>query len=471
MKTQGSVRPVDRCAGFLRHVAGIVIAVTCSAPTACGSTRSATGSGASGPAGPGSDSGGSSTGSPDCAPVAWSNPGNVENPMVVAVATDAGAKGHMFGRSMGLDAYNYLEEEYFFTGTSPAYTTRMVVHRPMDTSKYNGTVIVEWYNVSGQLDFAPEWAWNRNYFMREGFVHIAVSAQAVGANALKNFDPVRYATINLPSDNDSNAIFSQAGVAIRAQTDLILGKCMPVHAMIGAGQSQSAFKLSSYVDDSQPADKVYDGIVLHSGLEAASNDPAVPVFEIFTMTEGNRALPDGPNLVKWVIAGATHSDLTLSTVGQEAGQDLGGSAPMVMCADPLNNFPSYRAFSAAFDWMNRWVRKGERPPMGTPFTGTNDANGNALGGVRLPEIDVATATYGTSNQVAPGTDPIAAMACTLGGSETPFTPDTLLHLYPTHDDYVQKYIQAADKTLADGFLLKADHDTGIQDAMNAPIPK
>jgi hypothetical protein len=30
---------------------------------------------------------------------------------------------------------------------------------------------------------------------------------------------------------------------------------------------------------------------------------------------------------------------------------------------------------------------------------------------------------------------------------------------------------AADNTLADGFLLKADHDTGIQDAMNTPIPK
>ena len=63
------------------------------------------------------------------------------------------------------------------------------------------------------------------------------------------------------------------------------------------------------------------------------------------------------------------------------------------------------------------------------------------------------------------------MACTLGGSASPLPPDQLLRLYPTHDDYVQKYMQAADKTLAGGFLLKADHNAGIQDAISAPIPK
>jgi Alpha/beta hydrolase domain len=476
MVTVATDRPVHRCAPFLQLVVTIFMSVACSTFAGCGSSTAA----GNGPAGP--DSGSSldsavSTQSADCT-LPWSNPGKVENPTVMLKPADAGTTGHMFGRSApaSLAAYNYLEYEVMFQGTSPAYGTRMVVHRPADSSKYNGTVIVEWYNVSGQLDFAPEWAWNRNYFMREGYVHIAVSAQAVGASALKRFDPVRYASINLPSDNDSNAIFSQAGVAIRLQSDLILGKCMPVHAMIGAGQSQSCFKLSSYINSAQPVDKVYDAHVCHSGLEIASNDPSVPVFEIFTMTEGNGRLPDGPNMVKWVVAGATHSDNTLATVGEEAGADLASiaGAPTgmtAMCTEPGNNFPSYRVYSAAFDWMNKWVRMGMRPPAGAPFTGMDDANGNVLGGIRLPEIDVATAAYTTGNSAVAGTDPISAMACTLGGSATPFTPDKLLQLYPTHADYVQKYTQAADKALAGGFLLKADHDTGIQDAMNGPIPK
>lgn len=466
--------------------AAIVVLAAFSSPAGCGgsSNANAPDAGMTGAAAPdsgsssGSDSSTTSDGSTGCAPVAWGNPGKVENPVVTKVAVDAGTQGHEFGRSApaSLAAYNYVEYEMFFAGTSPAYGSRMVVHRPADTSKYNGTVIVEWYNVSGQLDFAPEWAWNRGYFMREGYVHIAVSAQAVGASALKKFDPVRYASINLPSDSDSNAVFSQAGVAIRLQTDLILGTCMPVHAMIAAGQSQSSLKLGQYLNGVQATDKVYDGIVLHSGSEASSNDPPVPVFEIFTMTEGNGRLPDGPNMVKWVVAGATHSDTTLATVGEEAGADLATvtagatSAMAAMCTSPTNDFPSYRVYSAAFDSMNRWVRKGERPPMGTPFTGMNDANGNELGGVRLPEIDVATATYSTSNQAVAGTNPIAGMACTLGGSATPFAPDKLLQLYPTHDDYVQKYMQAADKALTGGFLLKADHDTGVEDAMKAPIP-
>jgi hypothetical protein len=255
------------------------------------------------------------------------------------------------------------------------------------------------------------------------------------------------------------------------QSELLMGKCMPVHALIGAGQSQSAFKLATYVDSVQAKDKVYDLIDLHSGLEASSNDPVIPVFEIMTMTEGNKSLTDGPNLVKWVVAGATHSDTVLSTVGdQVVGADLGGE-PAAMCQKPLNDFPAYRVYSAAFDWMNRWVRKGERPPKATPLGTSNDANGNLTGGVRLPEIDVPTAVYATSNSPAPGTPYLLAMACSLGRSATPFTADKLLQLYPTHDDYVQKYTQAADKALAAGFLLQADHDTGIQDAMKAKIPK
>ncbi len=49
--------------------------------------------------------------------------------------------------------------------------------------------------------------------MRAGHVHVGVSAQQVGANALKTFDPVRYAPINHPGDSAANAIFAQAGPA------------------------------------------------------------------------------------------------------------------------------------------------------------------------------------------------------------------------------------------------------------------
>lgn len=406
----------------------------------------------------------------DCEVAKWTNDGDVTIPEVEAVPADAGTTGHMFGRSKNLpDAY--VEQEFLFTGTTPAYTTRMVVHRPKDSTEYNGSVLVEWYNVSGQLDFAPEWAWNRDYFMREGWAHIAVSAQAVGANALKTFDSSRYEKVNHPGDTAAPAIFSQAGAAIRSKSELILGKCMPVHALIAAGQSQSSFQLASYTNGAQVTDKVYDGIVLHSGLEPASNNPNVPVFELFTMSEGNNALMDGPTLVKWVVAGATHSDATLSSVGLEAGEDLAGFGAAPECVNPPNTFPAYRVYSAAFDWMNRWVRDGMRPPAGTPLGAAKDSYGNMLGGVRLPEIDVPTATYGTSNAAAPGVDFISAMACSLGGATAPFSPSLLEKLYPSHADYVKKYTAAANKALSNGYLLKDDFEIAIEEAKSASVPK
>src|SRR6185436_2928742 len=68
------------------------------------------------------------------------------------------------------DEYGYEEQEYFLEGTATAYQaageftadgkwevtptttapykTRMLVRRPTDPSKFNGTVVVEWLNVS-----------------------------------------------------------------------------------------------------------------------------------------------------------------------------------------------------------------------------------------------------------------------------------------------------------------------------------
>jgi hypothetical protein len=266
-------------------------------------------------------------------------------------------------------------------------------------------------------------------------------------------------------------------MAVRSQGELLFGgPCMPVRALVAIGQSQSAFELAAYVDNEQPKAKVIDGFVLHSGLEPASNNPTVPVFEIFSMTEGNVSLSDGPNLVKWVIAGATHNDDFITKEGlAELGADV-GITTMTVCTNPMNNFPSYRAYDAVFDWVNRWVRKGERPPAGAPYETTAnglklDADGNVLGGVRLPEIDVPTATYATDNSAKDVTDFMSAFVCSLSGATVAFTADKLQMLYPTHDDYVKKYTSAADKALAGGYLLQADYEDAIKQAQSAPIPK
>ena len=88
------------------------------------------------------------------------------------------------------------------TDGSADYTTRIVVRRPIDAAKFNGSVYVEWLNVSGGLDASPDWTYAHVELIRSGYAWVGVSAQKVGISgggnplgatlALKNADPVRY---------------------------------------------------------------------------------------------------------------------------------------------------------------------------------------------------------------------------------------------------------------------------------------
>ena len=101
----------------------------------------------------------------------------------------------------------YRSAEYFLAGTASAYTsgaalssdgkwtvtptspasykTRIVVFRPSNPAKFNGTVVVEWLNVSGQVDSNPDWTMTHNELIREGAAWVGVSAQAVGVSQLQ----------------------------------------------------------------------------------------------------------------------------------------------------------------------------------------------------------------------------------------------------------------------------------------------
>jgi hypothetical protein len=81
--------------------------------------------------------------------------------------------------AVDLGPRGYVEQEFFVEGTARAYEpagplgqdgrwnvqstttapyrTRVLVRRPKDPAKFNGVVEVEWLNVSGGLDAAPDW--------------------------------------------------------------------------------------------------------------------------------------------------------------------------------------------------------------------------------------------------------------------------------------------------------------------------
>ncbi len=101
----------------------------------------------------------------------------------------------------------------------------MVVLTPVDRARFNGTVLVEWLNVSGGIDAPAVWMMAHREMVRAGYAYVAVSAQRVGVEggtnlmgmdmSLKSQDPQRYAALCHPGDAFSYDIFSQAGRIVR----------------------------------------------------------------------------------------------------------------------------------------------------------------------------------------------------------------------------------------------------------------
>ena len=394
-------------------------------------------------------------------------------------------------------------------------------------------MIVEWLNVSGQLDGNPDWTMTHNELVREGAAWVGVSAQAVGVNQLKcpnplpnpvvppcfvaPGDPVRYASLVHPGDSYSYDIFSQAGQAIRDNSATILGGLTPTK-LIAAGESQSAGRMVTYVDAVHPLVHVYDGFLIHSrGARGAAlsqsplpaiaapspnqlirTDLDVPVFTFQTESDvatGYLARQPDTNMFRlWEAAGTSHYDTYGLSIGpSDIGDGQGAVAnleamqhpttiptPGAECSLPLNTGGAHWLLNSAVYWLNQWVRNGTPPPTApvlqtvttTPFVYAKDANGNTLGGVRTPQVDAPIAALGGfGNSAKPGnTNPTSAF-CGLFGSTVPYNPEQLAALYKNHGQFVSAWGQATKNLVQAGFLLKADENELTQSAVHSQIGK
>ena len=228
--------------------------------------------------------------------------------------------------------------------TAP-YKTRLVVVQPVDRNDFSGTVIVEWFNVTSGLDQAVDWLYTHREIIREGHAYVGVSAQAVGVNQLLESDPARYGSLGHPGDSYSYDMYSQAGMAVREWSATLLPG-LQVRSLIADGESQSAGRLTTYVNALAPLVNVYDGYLIHSrggGSPAVSvapeadvpapetvfirDDLTVPVLTLQTETDvlGISGFlparqPDNTSHRLWEVAGTAHVDIY---VAQQAGDDTG----------------------------------------------------------------------------------------------------------------------------------------------------
>ncbi|WP_110181919.1 alpha/beta hydrolase domain-containing protein [Nocardioides solisilvae] len=368
-------------------------------------------------------------------------------------------------------------------GERTPYRTRVIVNRPADPRRFNGTVYVEWLNVSSGIDIAPSFAQARDQILSSGAAWVGVSAQRAGVEAAKRIDPARYGSLEVPGDAFSYDIYSQAGKAVRARARQLLGGLRP-HRVIATGESQSAFRLTTYVNAFSRTTGVFDGFLVHSRFAPAAplgeglmgpvsprirEDVAVPVLQLQTESDlgGWEAVrqPDRGNVHTWEVAGAAHADV--HTLESSAGTDLDpeSAAARMGCARPINDFPFRYAADAAYAALERWVRTGRRPASAPPLEIVDDwlqrdADGIVRGGLRLPDVEVPLAVHsGQGNYALNG-----GFFCLLFGTTVPLPAERLAALHPSVDAYVEAYTAAADAALRAGFMTRSDRDAAVASA-------
>ncbi len=386
--------------------------------------------------------------------------------MSITGPVTGGEHGWAFGGpTVDFGAIGYVAEEFFLEGTAARYRekrgttlerdgkwdvepsesmpfkTRLVVYRPTDPARFNGTVIVSWNNVSAGHDL---FGGDSREILEGGYAFVGVTPQRVGVHGiapmnlgLVDWDKERYGSLSIPSDDYSFDIFTQAARAVapdrpRDEVDPMGG--LDVRHLVALGASQSAARLGTYVNAIHPLSRAFDGYLLQIYFGAGSplevgdyvlnlNDPQLasggnsrmrlrgtnlirddldaPVMIVNSELEAIACYavrqPDTDRFSWWESAGTCH----VSEQGQRARspkyeRDFG--APMQVAAG-INRIPMVPLFDAGIRHMHEWVNGGPPPPSqpkidfaGTPPEVVRDTDGIARGGIRLPQVEAPIAT-------------------------------------------------------------------------------
>jgi hypothetical protein len=431
------------------------------------------------------------------------------------------------GRPLSYDlaALGYSNEEFFVEGSARSYgsapgearyRTRIVVRRPLAAARFNGSVVVEWFNVSGGLDAAPDWDYAHRHLIREGFAWVGVSAQRAGIEGggfaamsfpLKTIDAKRYGSLEHPGDAFSFDIFSQAGRALR--DGRLLGGLEP-RRVLAIGESQSAVFLVTYVNAVDPEAQVFDGFLIHgrggsgaslegsmgverslaevaeavssgrggtllSGADRIRSDVRVPVLTLQSETDvaglgsAGARQPDWDRFRLWEIAGSAHADTYLLVA---SGADDGSLSPAALAKlleptdavfgmkvnVPINAGPQqHYVLQTALAHLDRWAGGGAAAPAAPRLELGDGGSPLALDELGIAKGGLRSPWVDTPTAVLSGFGQSGTEFAFLFGTTRPFDAATLARLYPGgRAAFLARFQDATDEALSRGFLLEAD---------------
>ncbi len=325
------------------------------------------------------------------------------------------------------------------------YTTRLLVRYPTNPAKFNGTVVFEWLNDTTGGDQDPVWAQLYNELVSKGYAYVGVTAQRPGMKDLAAWDPARYGALGDSSDGQSYEIFTQAANVIKADSAALLGGLTPKE-LIGTGDSQSAFRLDTYVNAIQPLTHAFNGFLavgravtaapIGEGLVATSPFPALirtdnttPFIQLNTQGDieeldaAAARQADNNYLRTWEVTGASHIDIheaeyETETIAREEptvqvpscalGTPIEGTGTPLDGHNQTDNMPLFEVEDRAMSALQNWVTNGVQPAHGTQISTipvlfgayylvNKNRYGIGEGGIRMPEAQVPSEYYSAIN--------------------------------------------------------------------------
>jgi hypothetical protein len=382
------------------------------------------------------------------------------------------------------------------------YSVPIVLAFPKAAGDYNGFALIDVFNTVTVGN--PKWVtggrvapvardMGDDYLFGSGNFYVGVLWDKVAAEFLKT------GTVVVLSDGYE--ILRDASLLARnpAAAHFPSGFTLPRAAdkVIAYGYSQSGGILRGYYFqrlNTSKGDPTFDGALIAvargvcryldrpnpSGCEGALSDGG-KVIAINTETDaqwsGFNARGETADYRDIEIAGVSH--LPVAVVDFR-----GFGAPR---QNPVDGFPVFRA---ALTNLQLWLRGTDPPPsvylrlqegpaadlLGQPLKeAVRDADGNALGGVRLPHMPTGLddgKTAGAPLGTYKGLDldfKDTNLFFLISGSFAPFSEDRLRALYPNHDAYVSAVSLAAKDLVAKRYILQEDADAYIEAAARSAI--
>ena len=434
-----------------------------------------------------------------------------------------------------LGRLGYLEQEFVVSGVANVYdwaadgsvnvktpnapyTTRILVRRSSNPSRFSGAVIVEPMFPARRWDWSMIWGYSHDHFIDHGDAWVGVTLPASAAG-LQKFNPTRYAALSFknptpdascatgrgpaaPSDGEEGLrwdMLSQVGVLLKSSGAGRPLNGLKVQALYLTTQGGD---LTTYMNAIHPrarldnAKPVYDGYLAKAPFSAArinqcaaapaANDPrqavknvGVPVIAVAAQGEvlGTYSYrrPDGDEPADryrlYEVSGAGHID-KFAYVGfppmrdQAAAGNAQGTPEFPFAARcepdiPMMDTPIMSiVFDAAFANLDQWARKGVPAPKAPRLAVRNAGPEVGLIGFFTDELG-----HGIGGVRTPFIEvPLAVYAtnspgpgtCREMGHATSFDKARMASLYGTDQNYSAQLAQAVDRLVRERWLTEGD---------------